>query len=237
MRKTLLLTTALLCAVLAGGAGPEKKAGQNSAIAGATAALDAARKQCIDQAQSRQIQTYSDAVACDLAAERAFLTALSPPGMDLFESYAAALQEEARETDARRILPAVLNARRARAGAVMARWMQDVTGSSFVLSPLNEAVQLAETRRIMANARCDGTVQADGARRIGCRMAAHRDYVLALAPQRLDIFEAFVARTQQLAQQSAAKEITSEQLSKGVVQAMDDLDIQTMAVWKSGHSS
>src|SRR5688572_31846549 len=107
--------------------------------------------------------------------------------------------------------------------------MQDVTGSTFVLSPLNEAVQLAEARRIMANARCDGTAQADGARRIGCRMAAHRDYVLALAPQRLDIFEAFLTRTEQLAQQSAAKEITSEQLRKGVVQAMDDLDIQTIA--------
>ena len=74
-----------------------------SAMRGAAAAAHQATDRCKASRAANEIKTNSEFEACELAAARAFFTAIEMKKMDSFEAYAIRMQALAADRDAKRV--------------------------------------------------------------------------------------------------------------------------------------
>ena len=94
-----ILTITLSAAMLAGCADGYDKA----AMPDASMTVRQASLNCVTKWAVKEIKTYSELAACNLAAERRYFTAIKLQKMDRFEAYAANYQVLAADRDAHRI--------------------------------------------------------------------------------------------------------------------------------------
>lgn len=90
-----ILTAALSALALTGCANNYDKAVRPEA--------NIALKQASEECKSKSLRTFSERASCNLAAERAYFTAIKLKDMDRFEAYAAKYQTLAVTRDAKRI--------------------------------------------------------------------------------------------------------------------------------------
>src|SRR5580765_82296 len=86
-----------------------------SAVPSAAAAMQLAADRCEARRAANELKNNSELVACRMAAERAYVTAIKLKNMDVFEVYATRLQMLAADRDAGRI---TLEQTKARADAI-----------------------------------------------------------------------------------------------------------------------
>ena len=96
---TTTFSAAMLPLMLAGCADGYDK----TAMPDASATARQASSSCVAKWREKEIKTYSELAACNMAAERKFFTAIKLQKMDRFEAYAAGYQTLAADRDAHRI--------------------------------------------------------------------------------------------------------------------------------------
>ena len=94
-----ILTITLSAAMLTGCADGYDK----TAMPDASATARQASSSCVAKWREKEIKTYSELAACNLAAERRYFTAIKLQKMDRFEDYAVRYQTLAADRDAHRI--------------------------------------------------------------------------------------------------------------------------------------
>ena len=98
-----ILTIAISALMLAGCAGNKADTYNKSVMPTATAGLQQQTVGCKARWTAKEFRNYSEWQACQLTAERGFLTTISLTKMDAFEVYAADMRALAADRDAKRI--------------------------------------------------------------------------------------------------------------------------------------
>lgn len=100
---TRFLTIAISALMLAGCAGTKSDTYDKSVMPTATTGLQQQTVGCKARWTAKEFRNYSEWQACQLTAERGFLTTISLTKMDAFEVYAADMRALAADRDAKRV--------------------------------------------------------------------------------------------------------------------------------------